>query len=151
MTEELTMTGKSDTKPDLSADTITKLDGKSIWEAYFAVWIVREGYFKGVDVNGQTIIVQTLAAKLKQEGREASGNRLPDLYTYLETIEDGEKVWTEDCVLWKSKKEGYFTGKNADGVDVVVQTREAKEALSGKRKPKQVKAIDLDAEEQQEV
>lgn len=146
MTEQTTNTHTPDTKPDLTADVITQQDGKSVWEAFFAVWAVKAGYFKGVDVNGQTIVAQTLEAKLALEEREPSSRRLPDLYVYLETIEDGEKVWTEILVAWKGKKDGIFTGKGNDGNDVVIRTKEAKAALSVKRKPKQVKVLDLDDE-----
>lgn len=144
MTEKTTITHAQDTKPDLTADLVIQQDGKSIWEAFFAVWAVKVGYFKGVDVNGQTIVVQTLEAKLALEERESSSRRLPDLYVYLENMEDGEKVWTEILVAWKGKKDGIFTGKDNDGNDVVIRTKEAKAALSVKRKPKQVKALDLD-------
>ena len=96
MTEHFTPHGQSDTKPDLTASIITPLDGKNVWEDYFALWqTAKTGFSKGVDINGQTIVALTLDAKLEMEGRTASGNRLPDLYIYIETIdEDGEKVWT---------------------------------------------------------
>ncbi|MEP0175038.1 MAG: hypothetical protein ABJH28_12500 [Paraglaciecola sp.] len=144
MTEETTQSNTADAKPDLTANIIRLEGDKRIWDAFYAVYHTpTEGYLKGEDVMGRTIIVQTLAAKLAQEGRTASGSNLPALYTYVETVEDGVKVWTEILASWEGKKVGYYTGKTADGEDVVTQTREAIEALSGKRKPKQVQAIDL--------
>lgn len=144
MIEETTVTKVLEAKPDLTASIITIQNGKNVWENYFSVSAVKKGYFKGEDVNGQIIIVQTLEAKLEQEGRQPTGKHLPDLYIYLETLEEGGKVWTEILVAWQGKKQGYFTGKDNDGNSVVIQTRDVKEAYLKQRPQKRVTPVDLD-------
>lgn len=147
MTEVTTtnQTTASTAKPDLTANLIREQDGKSIWDAFYTANNVKPGYSKGEDINGRTIIVETLAAKLEREGKQPSNKRLPELYTYVETVdvEAGTKVWDELAVAWKGKKDGVYTGKTTDGESIVIQTRAAIEALSVKQKPKQVKALDL--------
>jgi len=143
MIEEAAVNNVSATKPDLSASIVTVQDGKNIWEDYFSVSAIKAGYFKGEDINGQTVIVQTLDAKLEQEVRQATGKKLPDLYIYLETLEEGEKVWTEILVAWQGKKQGYFTGKNSDGNSVVIQTRAVKESYLKQLPLKRVTPVDL--------
>lgn len=131
------------TKPDLTATIIREQDGKSIWDAFYTANNVKQGYSKGEDINGRIIIVETLTAKLEREGKQPSSKNLPELYTYVETVENGEKVWNQLAVAWKGKKDGIYTGKTTEGESIVIQTRAAIEALSVKQKPKQVKALDL--------
>jgi len=133
------------TKPDLTANIIREQDGKSIWDAFYTASHIKKGYSKGEDIHGRTIIVETLAAKLEREGKQPSGKNQPELYVYVETIENGEKVWNSLAVAWNGKKAGVFTGKTTDGESLVMQTKEAIEALSVKRQPKAIKAIDLDS------
>lgn len=133
----------STTKPDFTANIIREQDDKSIWDAFYTANNVKPGYSKGEDINGRTIIVETLAAKLEREGKQLSDNRLPELYIYVEIVEDGVKVWNQIAVAWKGKKDGVYTGKTSDGENIVIRTRAAIEALNVKQKPKQVKALDL--------
>lgn len=137
------------TKPDLTAKVVSKDGDKAIWSQLFAVWKGKQdGYFKGKDKDGHTIIVQTLDAKnalLEQQGMQPlTSARSPDLFIYREDVEDGEKIWTQILVAWTGKKDGYFTGKDADGNDVVMQTREAKDAALKRQPVKQAVPVDLD-------
>lgn len=134
--------------PDLNFSLITKEDGKDSWEPYVSADFVKEGYYKGMDDEGNTIIVQTLKAKndvlIAHGYTPPNTKRPPDLYIYIEDIaEGGEKVWTDAFVVWKGKKDGYFTGKHADGRDIVGTTREAREA-NLKQRQTQVAPVDLD-------
>lgn len=135
----------STAKPDFTANIIREQDGKSIWDEFYTATHIKQGYSVGEDINGRKIIVETLAAKLEREGKQPSNKRLPELYTYVETVdvEAGTKVWDELAVAWKGKKDGVYTGKTTEGESIVIQTRAAIEALSVKQKPKQVKALDL--------
>ncbi|TDF37174.1 hypothetical protein EYS14_13520 [Alteromonadaceae bacterium M269] len=139
-------------KADMTASLVIPQDeGKPEWQHYFAVWLVKDGYYKGVDNDGNTIIVQTRAAKDAMTGQKDSGptntkRRRPDLFIHIEgEDEQGEKVWDEILVAWKSRN-GNFLTKNDEGHDIVIQPREVKEAAFKHRAPKRIAAIDLDAD-----
>ncbi len=131
-------------KPDMSASFVTLEGDKKIWSKYFSVWLIKEGYYKGEDNNGNTIIVQTRAAKDAITGQQdtSSNKRRPDLFIHIETEEDGEKLWDEILVAWKSKN-GNYLAQNEDGQDIVIQPRETKEALFKRFKQKRVAPVDL--------
>lgn len=133
-------------KADMTASLVVpNPDGKPQWQYYFAVWEVKDGYFKGTDKDGNTIIVQTKAAKDAITGQQDNGKRRPDLFIHIEgEDEQGNKVWDEILVAWQSKN-GNFLAKNEDGHDIVIQPREIKEAAFKKRAPKRMAAIDFDA------
>ena len=141
ISSELNTTDGDIKQPDLTAFIVTPTDGKSLWGSYFTAFAVNEGYFKGEDEDGNTIIVQTLTAKTALTGQRATEKRWPDLYIYIETIENGEKIWTEILVVWKGQS-GYFTGKLKDGRSVVIQPK----ALADKpsQQIKQVAPVDID-------
>lgn len=133
--------------PDLTASIVTQQSGKNKWTPFLSVNQVGEGYFKGEDKDGNTTIVQTHAAYAVATGQPSSANdkRIPDLLIYYEVEEDGDRFWVEILAAWKGK-DGYFTGKNADGHSVVIQTREAKEASFKNRKPRRIAAVNFNAE-----
>lgn len=134
--------------PDLSASMVTEQDGKNVWDKYFAVSCIAEGYFKGLDHEGNTLIVQTREAKQLQQGDDgvdASDTRLPDLFVYREEEGDTGTVWTEVLVAWKGKKDGYFTATNEDGHDIVIQTKAAREANFKQRKARQIAPVNFSA------
>ena len=143
MTENSTTTVASTVKPDLTANIIREQNGKTIWEAFYTANNVKQGYSKGQDINGRTIIVESLASKLEREGKQPSGKNQPELYSYVEVVENGTKVWHELAVAWKGKKEGVYSGKTTDNENIVIRSRAAIETLNVKRLPKQIKAIDL--------
>ncbi len=132
-------------RPDMSASFVTSEGDKKVWSEYFAVWLIKEGYYKGEDKDGNTIIVQTRTARDVITGQQdtPSNKRRPDLFIHIETEEDGEKLWDEILVAWKSKN-GNYLAQNEDGQDIVIQTRETKEALFKRFQQKQIAPVDLD-------
>lgn len=134
---------------DLNASIVTEENGRKQWHSLFTADKTIDGYFMGKDKDGNAIVVQTREAKshwLSQQGDELKGNRLPDLFIYLEEEEDHEKIWTEILVAWKGKKAGYYTTRNAEGQSVVIQTREAAEANLTNRHAYRMAAVDLEAQ-----
>lgn len=133
-------------KADLTASlVIPRETGKAEWQHYFALWGVKEGFYKGKDTDGNTIVAMTKAAKDAISGQKDNGKKRPDLFIHIEgEDEQGSTVWDEILVAWLSKK-GNFLTKNDDGIDIVIQPREVKEAAFKNRAPKRMAAIDLDA------
>ncbi|WP_133471335.1 hypothetical protein [Paraglaciecola marina] len=129
---------------DLTASLlIPKEGGKPDWQHYFALWLVKEGFYKGKDKDGNTIIAMTKAAKDAISGQKNNGKKRPDLFIHIEgEDEQGEKIWDEILAAWKSRNGNYLT-ENEDGIKIVIQPREAKETLLKKFARKRMAAIDL--------
>lgn len=132
-------------KADMSASFVTPEGDRQVWSKYFSVWLIKEGYYKGEDKDGNTIIVQTRAARDLITGQQDTpdNKRRPDLFIYIETEEEDEKFWDEILVAWQSKN-GNYLAQNEDGQDIVIQHRETKEALFKRFKQKRVAPVDLD-------
>jgi hypothetical protein len=134
-------------QPDLSASIVTEKDGEAVWTKYFTVDVVADGYFKGLDMDGETIIVQTREANDAQQDTDkpnSSSKRRPDLFVYREDETEDGTVWTEIFVAWKGKKNGYFTASNSDGNDIVIQTNESREAMFNEHSTKQINPVDFE-------
>ena len=150
MTDEKTITHTPESEsvgamhPDLTASLVTEQDGKKVWRSLFEVNLVKVGYYKGLDSDDNTIIVETQEAKFAQREQTPSP-KSPALYIYREAEVDGETTWIEILVAWRGKKDGYFTGKTAEGHSVVIQTAQAK-AASFEHKPKRITPVDLSPE-----
>jgi hypothetical protein len=136
---------KQHAQADLTASVvITQEDGQANWQHYFAVWQVRDGYFKGKDRDGNIIVVQTREAKDALSGDVSASARRPDLFIYRETDDEtGKSVWDEITVAWKGKKAGIFKAKTDEGDDIVIQTKEAKAANFSRKRLRRIDAIDL--------
>ena len=129
---------------DITASLIIPQDeGKPKWQHYFALWLVKEGFYKGKDKDGNTIVAMTKVAKDAITGQTDNGKKRPDLFIHIEgEDEQEEKVWDEILVAWQSKN-GNFLTENDEGLKIVIQPREAKEALLKKFARKRMAAIDL--------
>lgn len=131
-----------------AADLIASLvipqeTGKAEWQRYFSLWLMKDGFYKGTDEDGNTIVAMTKAAKDAISGQKDNGKKRPDLFIHIEgEDEQGNTVWDEILVAWQSKN-GNFLTKNEDGYDIVIQPREVKEAAFKTRTPKRMAAIDF--------
>ncbi|TDF41294.1 hypothetical protein EYS14_00065 [Alteromonadaceae bacterium M269] len=135
-------------KADMTASlVIPNPDGKPDWQQYFAVWEQpKDGCFKGRDKDDNSIVVMTREAVDAITGYQGDDNKKrPDLFIYIEVTEDGETFLDEVLVAWKGKKTGIFKTQNEEGHDIVIHTREAKEATFKNRPRKRMAAINFDA------
>lgn len=133
-------------QPDITASLIIKDEsGKSHWQPYFSVFDDGEGFFKGKDIDGNTILVLNREAKDAITGTPPNpSKKRPDLFIFIEAEdENGEPIWDEILVSWKGRKDGTFKTQNAEGHDIILQTREAKEAALAKTSTKRIAASAL--------
>ncbi|MEM0909424.1 MAG: hypothetical protein AAGJ37_00525 [Pseudomonadota bacterium] len=133
-------------KPDIIASLIIEQDcGKTTWQPYFDLWDDGEGFYKGTDPDGNPILVLTREAKdAIVEPPIHSTKRRPDLFIFIEAEDEaGEPMWDEILVAWKGKKDGTFKTQNAEGQDIILQTREAKAAALAKSNTQRIAASAL--------
>ncbi|TDF37173.1 hypothetical protein EYS14_13515 [Alteromonadaceae bacterium M269] len=75
-------------------------------------------------------------------------NNKPDLYIQAVTRQGQQSFWQDLGAVWETSKDGYLKGKftiNGEEIEIVVQTREARElALSKVRQQKHEAPVALD-------